>query len=152
MIRETQTLGHGVTTVKASGDTARSGYTGRFYEWSKQKGPWRARRLDSANVDSSEENNFSESLALNEFECFDQLKPREAQFQKTARSAVCFLRRQPQNFENLTLVARRREHFRVFLTIFLVPQLPPKRVLLVHKITLASCQRCRHSVEPRALK
>jgi len=54
-------------------------------------------------------------------------------------------------FENTTLVARRREHFRVFLAIFLVDQLSPKRVVLVHKNSLASCQRCRHSVEPRAL-
>jgi len=35
--------------------------------------------------------------------------------------------RQPQIFENVTLVARRRMHFRVFLAIFLVAQLPPKR-------------------------
>ena len=56
---------------------------------------------------------------------------------KTVRSAVSknrverdfFLRRLTQNFENVTLVARRREHFRGFLTIFLVAQLPPKRVV-----------------------
>jgi len=62
-----------------------------------------------------------------------------------------FLRRQAQNFENTTLVARRREHFRVFLAIFLVAQLSPKRGVFVHKNSLSSCQRCRHSVEPRAL-
>jgi len=61
------------------------------------------------------------------------------------------LRRQPRNFENVILVARRRKHFRVFLAIFLVAQLPPKRGVLVHKNSLASCQRCRNSVEPRAL-
>jgi len=72
-------------------------------------------------------------------------------FQKTARSAFFFLRRQPRNFENMTLVARRREHFRVCLATFLVAQLSPKRNVLVHKNSLASCQRCRHSVEPRAL-
>ena len=80
-------------------------------------------------------------------------------FIKTARSVVSkkcaergfFLRRQPRHFENTTLVARRREHFRVFLAIFLVAQLSPKRGVLVHKNSLASCQRCRHSVEPRAL-
>ena len=33
---------------------------------------------------------------------------------------VFFLRRQPQIFENGTIVARRREHFRGFLAIFLV--------------------------------
>jgi len=51
---------------------------------------------------------------------------------KTARSVVStsrglFLRRQPRNFENITLVARLREHFRGFLAIFLVAQLSPKR-------------------------
>ena len=60
-------------------------------------------------------------------------------------------RHQPRNFENVTLVARRREHFWGVLAIFLVTQLPPKRGALVQKISLASCQRCRHSVEPRAL-
>jgi len=70
---------------------------------------------------------------------------------KTAQSAVFIWRRQPRNFENVTLVARRREHFWVLGAIFLVAQLPPKRGVLVHKNSLASCQRCRHSVEPRAL-
>jgi len=51
----------------------------------------------------------------------------------------------------MTLAARRREHFRGFLAIFLVAQLPPKRVVSVKKNLLASYQRCRHSVEPRAL-
>ena len=37
------------------------------------------------------------------------------------------------------------------LAIFLVAQLSLKRGVLVHKNLLASCQRCRHSVEPRAL-
>jgi len=35
--------------------------------------------------------------------------------------------------------------------MFLVAQLPPKRGVLVHKNSLASYQRCRNSVEPRAL-
>jgi len=77
---------------------------------------------------------------------------------KTARSVVSKnraecrrLRRQPRNFENVTLVARQRVHFRVFLAIFLVAQLPPKRGVLVHKNSLASYQRCSHSIEPRAL-
>ena len=61
------------------------------------------------------------------------------------------MRRQPRNFANMTLVARRREHFRGFLAIFLVAQLSPKRSVLVHKNSLASCQQCCHSVEPRAL-
>jgi len=49
------------------------------------------------------------------------------------------------------LVACRIEHFRGFGAIFLVAQLSPKRGVLVHNNSLASCQRCRHSVEPRAL-
>jgi len=51
----------------------------------------------------------------------------------------------------MTLVARRRKHFRVFLAIFLVAQLFIKRGVLVQKNSLASCQWCRHSIEPRAL-
>ena len=42
-------------------------------------------------------------------------------------------------FENVTLVARRREHLRIFLEIFPVAQLSPKRSLLVHKNSLAAC-------------
>jgi len=49
---------------------------------------------------------------------------------KTARGAVSkrrvFLRRQPRYFANVTLVARRRKHFRVFLAIFVMP-LPSKK-------------------------
>jgi len=56
------------------------------------------------------------------------LKPREAWFQKTARSVIFFWQRQPRNFENVTLVPHRREHFQIFLAIFLVAQLPPKEV------------------------
>ena len=62
-----------------------------------------------------------------------------------------FLRCQPRNFENVTLVARRRMHFRGFLPVFLVAQLPLKRGVVVHKNSLASYQQCSHSVEPRAL-
>jgi len=40
-------------------------------------------------------------------------------------------RRQPRNFENVTLVARRRKHFLVFLAIFLVAQLPPTTVFFI---------------------
>jgi len=46
-------------------------------------------------------------------------------------SCVCnrvqFLRHQPRNFENVTLEARRREHFRSFLADFFVAELPQKR-------------------------
>jgi len=38
------------------------------------------------------------------------------------------LQRQPQNFQNMTLASRRREHFCVFSEIFLVAELPPKEV------------------------
>ena len=58
-------------------------------------------------------------------ELIEQLQPREARFQKIDRSFSHFLflrhdrgfffwRRQPRNFENVILVARRREHFPEF--------------------------------------
>jgi len=59
----------------------------------------------------------------------NQIKPREARFQETARRAVLFLRRQPRNFENVTIVARRREYFRGFLAIFLVHNSLQKKCL-----------------------
>jgi len=61
-----------------------------------------------------------------------------------------FLWRQPQFFENVTWVARRRKRSWVSLAIILFGQLLPKRGVFVHKNSLVSCQRCRHSVEPRA--
>jgi len=64
---------------------------------------------------------------------------------------VFFLSRQPRNFQNMTWVARQRMYFWGVLSLFLVVQLPPKRGVLVHKNSLASCQRCSHSVESRAL-
>jgi len=64
----------------------------------------------------------------------------------TVRSAVFVLRYQPQNFENVTLVARRRKHFRVFFGDIFGCSTPSKRGVLVHKTSLASCERCRHSV------
>jgi len=79
---------------------------------------------------------------------------------KTARSAVLKNRTERgvvfygvilDFFENMTLVARRRERVWGFLAIFLVAQPSPKRSVLVQKKSLASCQQCRHSVEPRAL-
>ena len=36
--------------------------------------------------------------------------------------------RAERGFENLTLVARWREHFRIFLAIFLLAQLSPKKL------------------------
>jgi len=49
--------------------------------------------------------------------------------------------------ENAKLVARRRKQLRAFWTIFWSLNSLQKGVL-VHKNTFASCQRCRHSVEP----
>ena len=46
--------------------------------------------------------------------------PRINELIKTARSVVFFLRCQPRNFENMTLVARRRERFRGFWRYFLL--------------------------------
>jgi len=43
------------------------------------------------------------------------------------RSAVFFLQRQLPNFENVTLVARQREHLREVWAIFFVAELPQKR-------------------------
>jgi len=63
-------------------------------------------------------------------ELIDQLKPREARFQETARSAFFFLRRQLRNFENMTVAARRKEHFRGFWADFFVAELPQKIVCL----------------------
>ena len=82
----------------------------------------------------------------------NESKSRKVRFSKDRTEHGFFSRRQPRNIENVTLVARRREYFRVFLTINLVAQLPTKRGFLIHKNSLASCQRCRHSVEPRTLK
>jgi len=74
-------------------------------------------------------------------------KPREARFQ----TQFCFFAVSATKFENVTLVARQRKRFRVFLDIFLIAQLPQKSGVLAHKNSLASCQRCRDSVELRAL-
>jgi len=76
---------------------------------------------------------------------------RSAVSQNCAQRGFLFFRRQPRNFENMTWAARRKQHFRVFVAIFSIDQLPPKRGVLVYKNSLASYQRCRHSVEPRAL-
>jgi len=67
-------------------------------------------------------------------------------FKNPRGARFLFLRRQPQIFENTTLVARQTEHFRGFWAIFLVAQISPKRGVLLHKNSLASCPRCRHSV------
>jgi len=44
------------------------------------------------------------------------------------------LRRQPQIFQNVTLVARQREHFQDILAIFLVAEIPPKTVFSYTRI------------------
>ena len=66
-------------------------------------------------------------------------------------SQIFLFRRQPRNYENVTSEARRRKHFRLFLCHFFGCSTPSKRGVLVHKNSLAFCQRCRHSVEPRAV-
>jgi len=48
---------------------------------------------------------------------------------------VFSLRRQPRNLENVTLVARQREHFRACLVIFLFAELPPKRYFSTQEFT-----------------
>jgi len=65
----------------------------------------------------------------------DQLKLCEALFQKTACS-FC-LRRQPRNSENMTLVARWREHFRGFWAVFLLLNSLKKGGALIYKNSLA---------------
>ena len=56
-------------------------------------------------------------------ELIDQLKQCEARFQTTR----FFLLLQPRNFENVTLVARRREYFRGFWADCFVAALPQKK-------------------------
>ena len=67
---------------------------------------------------------------------------------KTARSPVsknraqpgfCFLRRQPRKFEKVTLVARRRKHFRGIWRNFLLLNSLKKGGVLIHQNALASC-------------
>jgi len=91
---------------------------------------WRHRGQVELMESTSEENNFSESLTPN------------YPLIKTARGAVSKnCAKQPQFFENVTLVAHRRKHFRGFLAIFFGCSTPSKRGVLVHKNSVASCQR-----------
>jgi len=55
---------------------------------------------------------------------------------KAARSTGLFLRCQPQNFENMTLVARRRVHFRVFRFFCCILNFSKKRCSSSHQIAL----------------
>jgi len=93
----------------------------------------------------SAENNFSKSsIRINEL-----IKTMRSAISKS-RAERDFLRRQPQNFENVTLAAHQRKHFWGFGRFFgLLNQV--QRSILVHKNSLASCQRYHHSVESRAL-
>ena len=80
----------------------------------------------------SGENNFTESVAPNSFEIMNELKPHEARIQKPRGTRFLLAR----NFEHMTLLARRRRHFRGFAAIFWVAPLPPKEVCLyTNKIT-----------------
>ena len=45
------------------------------------------------------------------------------------------MRCQPRKIENVTLVARRREHFRGFWAMFLVAELPSKRCISTQEFT-----------------
>jgi len=54
-----------------------------------------------------------------------------------------------KSYHHSGLVMHQREYIQGVLAFFLVAQLPPKRGVLVHKNSLASCQRCRHSVRAR---
>jgi len=54
------------------------------------------------------------------------IKPREARFQKTVWNAFG---RQPRIFQNVTEVARRRQHFQLFLAVCFVPNSLKKRVV-----------------------
>jgi len=69
------------------------------------------------------------------------LKPKDfAIFAVFAAKIAKSLRRQPRKFENLTLVARQREHFWRFWRILLLLNSIKKRGVLIHKILLASSQ------------
>jgi len=72
-------------------------------------------------------------------------------FGKPHRVQFSLLRRQLRKFQNVTLVAHRNKRLHRVLAIVLVAQLPPKKSVLGHKNSFASCQRCRDIVEPRAL-
>jgi len=83
----------------------------------------------------NEKDKFSGSLAPNWFKWINQLRPREAWFQKTVRSAIFFWRCQPRNFQYMTLVVCRRAHFQEVLAIFLVAHLPPKMYFSTQEFT-----------------
>jgi len=74
---------------------------------------------------------------------------------KTAQSAVFkkppFFAVSAAKFWKPDISSASEKAFSGGFAFFLVAQLPPKRGVLVHKNSLASWQRCRHSVEPRAL-
>ena len=59
--------------------------------------------------------------------------------QSSVSKKVFFVGR-PRNFENVTLVAHRREHFQEFLAICVVAELPQTRGAWVHKNSLTRCQ------------
>jgi len=72
--------------------------------------------------------------------------------QSTASYALFLLRRQPRNCEDVTLVARLREHssFQGFWSIFFVAYLSQKGVS-IHKNHSRLLKGCRHSVKSRAV-
>jgi len=83
----------------------------------------------------SEEKNFSKYKPQIKSGIFLLCKSRKRQLPKTT------------NFENVTLVARHRKHYRGFRAICWLPN--SLKGVLVHKNLLASCQQCRHNFKTR---
>jgi len=63
---------------------------------------------------ASEANNFSESLAPNQLLINEFINTAQSTVSHKHAQRSFFWRRQPRNFENVILVARRREHFPEF--------------------------------------
>jgi len=97
------------------------------------------------------EENFEQLLRM-----FGPELIRPNEFVKTARSTVSknpvfFFCGVSRKMLKTDISSASERAFPGFLAIFLVAQFPPKTGVLVHKNSLASYQRCSHSVEPRAL-
>jgi len=79
------------------------------------------------------------------------IKTAKRSFKKLRGARFFFMAASASKLLKLNISSASERAFPGFGAIFLAAQLPPKRGDLVHKNSLASCQRCRHSVEPRAL-
>jgi len=73
------------------------------------------------------------------------------QYSKNHAERGLFVAASAANFWKRDISSASERAFPGGLAIFLVAQLPPKKGVLVHKNSLASYQRCSHSVEPCAL-